>query len=227
MTQPPLLNAQAWMAAGVQHAVLIRALPAVRHDLASPMSVMRMGMTVLKRRLANGADPQPEQSVDRVTQLEEQLLILGDHVRRLRNWDLNIHERQPARATLHQAIELAKPLLALRGVLLESLADEASPAASDEDPPVAHHTLLYVLLGAIYHLAEESNEPPAQVAVELSSTSIRLRAQGKPSPDALPPLVTAGAQGTQPIDTAALLCLAQHLSVAVQCAPREVVITLA
>lgn len=212
------------MAAGVQHAVLIRALPAVRHDLASPMSVMRMGMTVLKRRLNNGTDTQPQQSVERVVQLEEQLMILGDHVRRLRNWDLNIHERQPARATLHQAIELAKPLLALRGVLLESLAEDAG--ASD-DPPVAHHPLLYVALGAIYHLAEQADEPPAEVAVELSPTSIRLRAQGTPSADALPPLVTAGAQGTQPIDTAALQCLAGHLGVAVQCTPREVVITLA
>lgn len=226
MTQSSLPNAQAWMAAGVQHAVLIRALPAVRHDLASPMSVMRMGMTVLKRRLANGGDAQPEQSVERVVQLEEQMLILGDHVRRLRHWDLNIHERQPARATLHQAIELAKPLLALRGVMLESLPDGEQEPRADE-PPVAHHTLLYVTLGAIYHLAETPDAPPAQVVAELTPTAIRLRAQGTPGADALPPLVTAGAQGTQPIDAAALQCLAEHLGVAVQCAPREVVIALA
>ena len=224
MTQSSLSNAQAWMAAGVQHAVLIRALPAVRHDLASPMSVMRMGMTVLKRRLASGGDAQPQQSVERVEQLEDQLAILGDHVRRLRNWDLNVQERQPARATLHQAIELAKPLLALRGVLVQSLPDEA-PAA--DEPAVAHHPLLYVALGAIYHLGELQAPAPAEVSIELSPTGIRLRAQGQPDANALPPLVTAGAQGTQPIDAAALQCLAEHLGVSVQCDDRAVTIKLA
>ncbi len=211
------------MAAGVQHAVLIRALPAVRHDLASPLSVMRMGMTVLKRRLANGSDAQPQQSVERVEQLEEQLGVLGDHVRRLRNWDLNVQEQQPARTTLHQAVELAKPLLALRGVLIQSLAD---PEPTAEDTVVAHHPLLYVVLGAIYHLGELPGEPPAEVAVDISPTAIRLRAQGQPEPGALPPLVTAGAQGTPPIDAPALACLAQHLGVTLHCEARSVEITL-
>lgn len=216
-------NARLWMAAGVQHAVLMRALPAMRHDLASPLSVMRMGMTVLKRRLVPGNDTPAEQAVERVEQLEGQLTILGEHVRRLRNWDVQISDRQPARATLLEAVELARPLLALRGVFIQPLAD-AQPG--DSELPVPHHTLLYITLAAIYHLAESAEEPPAEIHVSPTPGGIRIAAQGSVSPDALPPLVPAGAQNTLPIDAAALQCLADCLNMPVEAVQGQVDITL-
>ena len=36
-------GARSWIAAGVRHELLTRALPALRHDMAAPVSVMRMG----------------------------------------------------------------------------------------------------------------------------------------------------------------------------------------
>ncbi len=225
MERPALPNAQLWMAAGVQHAVLMRALPAMRHDLASPLSVMRMGMTVLKRRLAPGSDTPAEQAVERVEQLESQLSSLGEHVRRLRNWDVQLTDRQPARATLLEAIELARPLLALRGVFIQPLAGEQ--AGESAAAAVPHHTLLYVALAAIYHLGESAEVPPAEIHVAIvGERSIRIAAHGRMSPDALPPLVPAGAQNTLPIDGLALQCLAEHLGVPVELGPEQVVITL-
>lgn len=216
-------NARLWMAAGVQHAVLMRALPAMRHDLASPLSVMRMGMIVLKRRLAPGNETPAEQAVERVEQLEGQLTDLSEHVRRLRNWDVQISDRQPARSTLLEAIELARPLLALRGVFIQPLAD-AQPGESET--PVAHHTLLYITLAAIYHLGESVTAPPAEIHVIQAPTGIRIVAQGCISSDALPPLVPAGAQNTLPIDAEALQCLADHLKVSVVAAQGQIDITL-
>jgi hypothetical protein len=217
-------NARLWMAAGVQHAVLMRALPAMRHDLASPLSVMRMGMTVLKRRLAPGNDTPAEQAVERVEQLESQLTTLGEHVRRLRNWDVQLTDRQPVRVTLLEAIELARPLLALRGVFIQPLAD-AQPGES-EAPAAPHHTLLYVTLAAIYHLGEAAEVPPAEVHVTFNAQGIRVAAHGSMSPDALPPLVPAGAQNTLPIDAGALQCLADYLQLQVSVTPERVEIGL-
>ncbi len=216
-------NSRMWMAAGVQHAVLMRALPAMRHDLASPLSVLRMGMTVLKRRVAPGNDTPAEQAVERVEQLEGQLTTLGEHVRRLRNWDVQITDRQPARTTLLEAIELARPLLALRGVFIQPLAG-ASPG--DSEAPVPHHTLLYITLAAIYHLGESPAEPPAEIHIEPRADGIRVVARGSVSADALPPLVPASAQNTLPIDAAALQCLSDHLQVPITLGPRQVDIAL-
>ena len=54
---PPLVHA------GLQHAVLLRAMPVLRHDLSSPLSVMRMGLMLLKRHLQRpDIDPQDAQA---------------------------------------------------------------------------------------------------------------------------------------------------------------------
>lgn len=48
-------GARSWIAAGVRHELLTRALPALRHDMAAPVSVIRMALLMLKRQV--GADP--------------------------------------------------------------------------------------------------------------------------------------------------------------------------
>ena len=209
------------MAAGVLHAVLLRALPAIRHDLAGPLSVMRMGMAVLKRRFAPGGGIEPAQALERVEQLEAQLGTLGAQVRRLRHWDLHDPASQPARATLQEAIGLAHPLLALHGVALQPLADGG---ATDEGAAMAHGPLLYVSLAAIYHLAEAADGPPAEVALHVDPSAVRIQALGRAATDA-PPL--AGAQPTPPIDADALRCLARHLGITVRVDEQSVEIDLA
>ena len=48
-----------WMAAGVRHEILMRVLPTLRHDLLGPISVARMELAVMRRRLER-ADLAPQ-----------------------------------------------------------------------------------------------------------------------------------------------------------------------
>ena len=65
-------GARSWIAAGVRHELLTRALPALRHDMAAPVSVMRMGS--LGRRSAQGGQKVFGGGVD------ERPLVLADEV---------------------------------------------------------------------------------------------------------------------------------------------------
>ena len=60
-------GARSWMAAGVRHELLTRALPALRHDMAAPVSVIRMGILLLKRQVtaAELHDARPGASASR------------------------------------------------------------------------------------------------------------------------------------------------------------------
>jgi hypothetical protein len=45
-------GASSWIVAGVRHELLTRALPALRHDMAAPLSVIRMSLLLLRHRAA-------------------------------------------------------------------------------------------------------------------------------------------------------------------------------
>ena len=209
MTMPELSSSSAWIALGVQHAVLARAMPAVRHDLAAPLSVMRMGTTVLKRRLADGELP-PAQAVERVEQLETHLASLTDSARRLRHWDLQAPPASaPLRATAQLAQQWAQPLLALRGLAVE-LADGGDTLP---DTPAAQHLLLCLLLGAVHILAEA---PAAPACIRIGpvpgqANALRVQAEGLAHQGlAEQSLPAPQAQGMPPLDGAALQHLARH-----------------
>ena len=201
--------------AGLQHAILMRAIPVLRHDVAGPLSVMRMGTMLLKKRLAKG-DMTPEQAVERVEQIEEQLGEIARHIRRLRLWDLQIRDRHTVRALVAEAVELARPALMVNGTDMEHLPPDV---AGWDDETLVPHTLLYVVLGAIYHLAEHASPLPAHIHVEpAGALGVRVRASGASAAPA--PLADAAAPAgplSQPpaMDKAALLQLAQPLGVQV------------
>ncbi len=225
--KPPMLPlpapAQALMDAGLQHAVLMRAMPVLRHDLASPLSVMRMGTLLLKRRLARG-DMTPEQAVERVEQLEQQLGDIAHHIRRLRQWDLQISERLEVRALVAEAIDLARPMLMVRGTELIPLADGAPGWDSEA---TAQHTLLYGLLAAIYHLAERPGPIPARITVEPGAAGgVCVRSHGVSASQDPPPMQGSSLAQPPAMDLAALHQLAQSLGLAVQVSGDRVDITL-
>lgn len=215
MTSPhPVTDqAQAWMALGVQSAILARAMPAVRHDLAGPLSAMRMATTVLKRRFAAG-DLAPAQAVERVEQFEAHLARLSDSAKRLRYWDLPARdESQPLATTTAQAVLLAQPLLALRGVELQVPGVDAPPLPAS---PTAAHSTLCLLLGAIYLLAEGPQQPPARITLQaMQDHAHRLRLQAVGQADAS--LRWPAPRTEPPLDAAALECLARHLGAGLQC----------
>lgn len=80
-------GARSWIAAGVRHELLTRALPALRHDMAAPVSVIRMALLMLKRQLA-------AETIDRAASEERMGLVDGqvselvEGIRSLRDWEL-------------------------------------------------------------------------------------------------------------------------------------------
>lgn len=148
--------------AGLQHAVMMRAMPVLRHDLSSPLSVMRMGTMLLKRRL-QGDDVNTEDAVTRVEQLEQQLTEISTQIRRLRQWDFQVKERHSLKSLALEATALARPMLMVSGIEVPAV-DEDDAAWSDTTQ--APHTLLYALLAAIYHLAEKAGPRPRRIALK-------------------------------------------------------------
>lgn len=209
-----------WLAAGVQLAVLARAMPTVRHDLAAPLSVMRMGSTVLKRRLAQ--PPLDAAALtERVEQIEAHLTGLGHDLRRLRHWDVRVAERGAPAAIAAEAIGLARPPLQMRGTVLE-WGEDAQATEKQDAEDVDLHATLYVLLAAIFLLAEAA-APPARIVLLRQGADLVVQASGSAPADAAP-LPAAG--GTLPLDDAALRCLAEHLGVPLRLQPGQVAIGL-
>lgn len=209
MTLTELPSSSAWIALGVQHAVLARTMPTVRHDLAAPVSVIRMGTTVLKRRLADGSLP-AEQAVERVEQLEGHLASISDSARRLRHWDLHASPASaPLRATARQAQQWAQPVLGMRGLTVE-LVDDGDGLP---ETPAPQHAMLCLLLGAI-HLLAEAPAVPARVCIgpAQQAGSVRIQSEGQVQ-ESLP---APAPEGVPPLDAAALQYLAHHSGAALR-----------
>ena len=108
-----------WCAAGVRHAVLLRVLPTLRHDLATPISVLRLTATVLQRKLA--AHPVDAlYCAQRAATLDQQVGALTHALRWLLEWDSGAGETDVTRPELVAGcVALLRPLWALEGVLID------------------------------------------------------------------------------------------------------------
>lgn len=200
-------HASAWAALGVQHAILSRAMPVVRHDLAGMLTIMRMGAVVLRRRAGGSTGPgdAADALATQLEQLEEQLASLSESARRLRHWDLQgPHAPEPLEATVQLAVQLSQPLLAMRGMQLE-LAQQPLPAQRVPQQP-----LLCLLLGAIHLLAEATGAVPARIDIgPLPGEPTRLRVQSEGALEQAPG--AAPTPGIPPLSGPALAHLANHL----------------
>ncbi len=203
-------SAPAWIALGVQHAILARAMPVLRHDLAGMLTIMRMGAVVLRRRAADSAH---EPIGAQLEQQEEHLASLAESARLLRHWDLQGPQApEPLAATVALARQFVQPLLAMRGLALE-LPGGDTPALADVRAP--QQPVLCLLLGAIHLLAEAPGGPPATIRVspiDGRPGSLRVQAEGHAA-DAPP---AASTPGMPPLDGAALQHLARHLGAQVR-----------
>lgn len=146
-------GARSWMAAGVRHELLTRALPALRHDMAAPVSVIRMGVLLLKRQLAASAETSPDAAAwaERLTQIEDQVAALAGGVRSLRDWELATLDEGITRSELvARCAALMRVAFELNGIDLK-LGDALAPAAGDPRFP-AGAALRYMVLGVLGHL---------------------------------------------------------------------------
>ena len=160
--------ARSWIAAGVRHELLTRVLPALRHDMVGPVSVMRMGVLMLKRQVESPTiDSQA--CTERVALIDAQISQLIDGVRLLRNWELATTDEGIARSELVQlCVALLRPAFSLHGVQLK-LAPELEEPVSADEPRWPHAAALrYLLLCGLNYLHDASTE----------NSSIRIEPEG-------------------------------------------------
>lgn len=152
-------GARSWIAAGVRHELLTRALPALRHDMAAPVSVMRMGLLMLRRQLG-AATIDPAVCEERAALIDHQIAELVAAVRSLRDWELAVEDDGITRAALvAQCMNLMRAAFDFQGVRLTSdEAFDAAPAtgATDASATVwpSGASLRYLLLGALGYLQD-------------------------------------------------------------------------
>lgn len=199
---PAVADTASWMAAGVRHELLMRVLPSVRHDMAGPLSVARMGNTVLRRYLS--ADPfDADKSLKRLDQTDEQFNQLLAAIRSLSRWDTENGDRLDADAALAAGWAIGRPVLDLHGLVLE-VPDVAAPAGW---PPMHPGRALYGVLAALSYLQDTANGPAA-ISVHVEGDAVLL--QATPRGEALPEDQRPAARPLR-IDAALLACLAQDL----------------
>ncbi|MEO8248261.1 MAG: hypothetical protein ABI589_02730 [Burkholderiales bacterium] len=192
-------------AAGVRHAVLLRVLPGLRHELANPVSILRMTSRVLQRRLE--ATPIDVGYVaERVAALDAQTDALTDTLDLLQNLIVGPEVGSVTRPLLVVGcVGLLAPALRMQGITLEveaGLGFAAASSASDSEPlwPRAS-ALRYLLLAAICHL-EDSAPALERVRIEPEgSDALRLRwftrAGGSRSPELMPGFASANRNGDE------------------------------
>jgi len=206
----------AWLAAGVRHELFMRVLPALRHDMAGPLSVARMGNAVLKRYIA--AQPfDPAQCLRRMEQTDEQLNQLLVSIRTLSRWDIEGADRANPTPALQAILHLARPMLDLNGVVLDTTTEAEAPAAW---PAVQPARALYMVLGVLGYL-QDSSTGPSSIGLAVEGDALRLQSQ--PMAPTLPG-DHQPAQRRMKIDAQALQWLSDDLQWPVQIAPGSVVL---
>ena len=167
-------GARSWIAAGVRHELLTRALPALRHDMAAPISVIRMGLLMLKRQVA-APKIDPATCNQRVELIDQQIgeLIVG--IRSLRHWELATADDGITRAALvAECVSLMRAAFGMQGIELE--VDEALAATEGETVWPQGAALRYLLLGAMGHLHDNVEQIGTIVFASEGADGLRLSA---------------------------------------------------
>lgn len=167
-------GARSWIAAGVRHELLTRALPALRHDLAAPISVIRMGLLMLKRQVA-APQIDPEVCNQRMDLVDSQIGALVSGIRSLRDWELATTDDGITRSALvAQCVSLMRAAFDLHGVAID--VDPALEAVDGEARWPQAAALRYLLLGALGHLHDSVDglgsivlTPDGPAAIQLSA----------------------------------------------------------
>lgn len=148
-------GARSWIAAGVRHELLTRALPALRHDMSAPVSVMRMGLLMLRRQIA-APTIDPAVCEQRVALIDSQIGELIVAVRSLRDWELATNDEGITRTALVvQCVGLMRAAFDLHGVRLDVEESLLVPSEGEAVQP-SGAALRYLLLGVMGHLHDSA-----------------------------------------------------------------------
>jgi len=171
-------GARSWIAAGVRHEVITRALPALRHDMAAPVSVMRMGLLMLRRQVA-AATIDPKACEERVTLIDSQIGELVNAVRSLRDWELATDDEGITRYDLvEQCVGLMRAAFDLHGIRLNvdpSLTAESAEAAEKGPKWPSGAALRYLFLATLGYLHDTPPDVGAITVAPEGSDALVLR----------------------------------------------------
>jgi hypothetical protein len=207
-------GARSWIAAGVRHELLTRALPSLRHDMAAPLSVMRMGLLMLKRQVGSETIDAAA-CEERVALIDSQVAGLVEGIRSLRDWELATTDDGITRSALvAQCVGLMRPAFDLHGVSLDVDDDALGPREGEPHWPAAA-ALRYLFLGALGYLHDGAAEAGA-IRVQADGTdALRLSALPREADGANPVLDAHRAPRALAIDAIALQSLAEDLGYAI------------
>lgn len=178
-----------WLADGVRHQIVLRALRGQRHDVLGPLSAARMQVATLRRRAAAVvADPQAVQA--QAEALSHQLAEAVAAVALMRVWDGPASDTLPAASLLAACVGLLGTDASLHGHRLGA----AAPAEPETLPRVVGTTDgHYALLGCLMHLLDAA-DGPLDIQVRLVPGAFELRSEALPqspavslAPPAAPP----------------------------------------
>lgn len=206
-------GARSWIAAGVRHELLTRALPALRHDMAAPVSVMRMALLMLKRQIGQ-ATIDAAACEERVTLIDHQMSELVEGIRSLRDWELATTDDGITRSALvAQCVGLMRAAFDMHGIALEI--DPALAPREDEPRRPQGAALRYLLLGALGYLHDGETDTGAIRIEPRGDHGLCLRGTPRASSGASPVLDAHRAPRALAIDAIALQSLADDLGYAV------------
>ncbi|RYF33496.1 MAG: hypothetical protein EOO26_07935 [Comamonadaceae bacterium] len=217
--------ARSWIAAGVRHELLTRALPALRHDMAAPVSVIRMALLMLKRQVA-APTVDAAACEQRLALVDDQIGALVKAVRSLRDWELAIGDDGLTRSALvAQCTGLMRPAFDLQGVSLS--VDEALVSSEDETVWPEGAALRYLVLGALGYL-HDTVEEVGRITVRGDGSDALHFSASLRDPDQVDRVADAHrAPRALAIDGIALQSLADDLGYALTVAPDTVRLELA
>lgn len=206
-------SARSWIAAGVRHELLTRALPALRHDMAAPVSVIRMALLMLKRQVGAATIDGPA-CEERVALIDSQVSELVEAIRSLRDWELAIADEGITRSALvAQCVGLMRSAFDLHGVALDT--DTALEPQDDEQRWPAAAALRYLFLGALGYLHDGAEEAGAIRVEADGANALRLTALAREPGASQAVLDAHRAPRALAIDAVALQNLAEDLGYAV------------
>jgi hypothetical protein len=218
-------GARSWMAAGVRHELLTRALPALRHEMAAPVSVIRMSALLLKRQMSGAAAGDASAWAERVALIEEQVAALALGVHALRDWELSTDDEGITRGNLvARCTALMRVAFELRGIRIH-VGEGLSPAEGERRFP-AGAALRYMFLGALGYL-HDSAPNIAEIRVEAEGEdALRFSARHGESTPTDPLADAHRAPRALAIDAIALQSLAEGLGYSLSVEPDSVCFAL-
>ena len=222
-----------WIAAGVRHELFSRILPALRHDMAAPVSVLRMGLLLFKRQVA-AATVDATTWGKNIEQLDEHISEMVRNMRSLRDWELGSHHDDITRTRLvAQCAGLMRSRLELQGIALT--VDDALQANEAKEAEQGEHVvrwpaavaLRYLLIGALCHLSDTVPDVGAIRIGPDGADALCASASPRLAADAARPTVDMRSVHQLPVDAAALQALADDLGYVVKIAADSVRFALA